>query len=126
MKDEGILAATVQKFDTSSKTSKGVYYGWRKMFWKYLKKLNVPFYDPCCPEASAGGANYAAARFNTDNGTFEYWDGADWVDTEDWVAPTTTTTTTVAPSTTTTTTAAPTTTTTTTAAPTTTTTTTLP
>lgn len=52
MKDEGLDRGLVQKFDTSDKRTKDHFYGFRKMFWKYLNKLNVPFYDPCCPEAS--------------------------------------------------------------------------
>ena len=52
MKDEGIDKGLVQKFDTSDRMGKGHYYGFRKMFWKYLNKLNVGFYDPCCPESS--------------------------------------------------------------------------
>lgn len=53
MKDEGINIGIVQKFDTSDRRMRGVFYGFRKMFWKYLAKLGVQFYDPCCPEASA-------------------------------------------------------------------------
>lgn len=122
MKDQGIQKSSVISFETESNQFKGIY-GFRKMFWKYLKKLNVPFYDICCPEAN-GGSEYSATRFNTTTGESEYWNGTEWVNVASWAAPTTTTTTTAAPTTTTTTTEAPTTTTTTTAAPTTTTTTT--
>src|SRR5690349_14355821 len=54
MKDEGILKGYVKQFETSDRNNGGVFYGFRKMFWKYLTKLNVPFYDPCCAEASTG------------------------------------------------------------------------
>lgn len=52
MKDKGLNRGLVQQFDTSDKRQKGAFYGFRKMFWEYLNKLNVGFYDPCCPEAS--------------------------------------------------------------------------
>lgn len=51
MKDFGLDKGLVQKFDTSDKRYKGNKWGFRKMFWDYLKKLNVPFYDACCEEA---------------------------------------------------------------------------
>lgn len=56
MKDYGIDRGLVQKFDTSDKRYKGNKWGWRKMFWDYLTKLNVPFYDACCEDATTGGA----------------------------------------------------------------------
>lgn len=110
MIDEGINKGLVQKFNTSGYNANpaGVFYGFRKMFWKYLKKLHVPFYDPCCPAASDGGSNFSATRFNTTTGVTEYWNGTAWVNVTSWTAPTTTTTstaatTTLAPTTTTTT-----------------------
>jgi len=45
MKDEGLDRGLVQKFETSDRRSKDHFYGFRKMFWKYLNKLNVPFFD---------------------------------------------------------------------------------
>jgi hypothetical protein len=52
MKDFGINKGLVQQFNTSDKRGKFSFYGFRKMFWYYLNKLGVPFYDPCCPTAS--------------------------------------------------------------------------
>lgn len=52
MRDYGLNKGLVQQFDTSDRRAKGAFYGFRKMFWHYLNKLGVPFYDPCCPEAS--------------------------------------------------------------------------
>lgn len=127
MKDQGLNRALVQEFDTSSTSNIGVFYGFRKMFWKYLTKLHVGFYDACCVEA--GTAGYTGVRFNNTTGQTEFYDpySKSWIATGSWAATTTTTTaaltttTTAAPTTTTTTAAL---TTTTTAAPTTTTTTT--
>lgn len=109
MKDEGIDKGLIIKFDTS-KRPKGInagIFGWRKMFWKYLNKLNVVFFDPCCEEADASDREPVA--WDESQGQFVRFNGTDWV------AVTAFTTTTTTTSTTTTTTAAPTTTTTTTA-----------
>jgi hypothetical protein len=52
MKDKGIDKGLVQNFETSDKLNKGNKYGFRKMFWEYLKKLNVPFSEQCCEAAN--------------------------------------------------------------------------
>lgn len=52
MKDKGLDRGLVQQFETSARMGKGHFYGFRKMFWDYLNKLNVPFFDSCCPDAS--------------------------------------------------------------------------
>lgn len=113
MKDEGLNSGLVQKFDTS-KSPKGAFYGFRKMFWKYLKKLGVVFYDTCCIEAGTSNADVFPIGYSVSQGGVVVWNGTEYVPQEDFVDPnaTTTTTTTAAPTTTTTTTAAPTTTTT--------------
>lgn len=52
MKDQGINKGLVQSFDTSSINTQNVFFGFRKMFRDNLNKLNVKFYDSCCPDAS--------------------------------------------------------------------------
>jgi len=101
MKDKGINAGLVQNFDTSRRP-KGQWkamFGFRKMFWDYLNKLHVGFYDPCCPSANGDepGEGITGVRFNNDTGVLEFWDPYTeaWVPVEDWEATTTTTTTTV-------------------------------
>lgn len=74
MKDKGIDLGLVQEFETSDKRNKGNKWGWRKMFWTYLNKLNVPFYDSCCTDAPNGQLPVAI-----DNRTLKYFDGTDWV-----------------------------------------------
>lgn len=108
MKDKGLNRALVQEFNTSTRGENKAFYGFRKMFWTYLKKLNVPFSDPCCDTAS--GSDIEPIGWDESQGQFVRWDGSAWVAI---IAFATTTTTTAAPTTTTTTTAAPTTTTTT-------------
>lgn len=101
MKDQGINRGLVQDFNTSDKRMKGAFYGFRKMFWKYLTKLHVGFYDPCCEEAGDAGAT--GVRFNDTTGVIEYWDPGEqaWTDVAAWVNPTTTTTTSTSTTTTT-------------------------
>ncbi len=55
MKDLGLIKGLVQSFDTSAQKN-GSLFGLRKMFRDYLNKLNVPFYDPCCPDYSTANA----------------------------------------------------------------------
>lgn len=109
MKDYAIMG--VQRIDTSKPYYKG-WFGLRKIFWDYLRKLHVAFYDPCC--ADAGEENKTTLRFDIATGETEYYDPEtdSWIPVADWAAPSTTSTTTAA-STTSTTTAASTTTTTT-------------
>lgn len=110
MKDFGINIGIVQQFDTSDRRKKGVFYGFRKMFWTYLRKLNVAFYDPCCDDAS--GSDRMPVAWDESEGRLVVFNGVSWVPASAFVSTTTTTT----GSLTTTTTAAPTTTTTTTTA----------
>jgi hypothetical protein len=105
MRDFGIDKGIVKEFQTSDRRSRGLWYGFRKMFWYYLKKLNVPFSDPCCPEAD-GSSSSAPVRYNTAEGRFEYYNGTAWVDVLGFTTSTTTSTT-AAPTSTTTTTTAP-------------------
>lgn len=97
MKDQGLNKGLVQSFNTSDRRSKGVFYGFRKMFWTYLTKLNVGFYDPCCPEANGDGEGITGTRFNNDTGVLEFFDPytETWIPIDDWTPTTTTTSTTV-------------------------------
>lgn len=54
MKDLGILKGLVQEYDTNDKKGKFSFFSLRKMTRDFLKKLNVSFFDPCCPELSGG------------------------------------------------------------------------
>lgn len=101
MKDKGLNIGLVQEFNTSDKRQRGVWYGFRKMFWTYLKKLNVAFYDPCCEDAS--GSDRLPVAYDPSQGELVYFDGTNWVTISSFSTTTTTSTST----TTTTTTAAP-------------------
>ena len=108
MKDLGIDKGLVQSRDTSKRSQRGWskgFFGFRKMFWDYLKKLNVIFYDPCCEDASED-SDLVPAAFNRTTGEFVFYDaGTDsWITQDEWIATTTTTTTTTTTSTSTTTT----------------------
>lgn len=107
MKDQGLNKSMVQSFETSNKRTKHAFFGFRKMFWNYLKKLNVAFFDPCCEDASE--SDRLPVAFDESQGQIVYFNGTEWVAVTAFTTTTTTTTT----STTTTTTAAPATTTTT-------------
>jgi hypothetical protein len=95
MRDKGIILGLVEEFETSDKRKKGVFWGFRKMFWTYLNKLHVPFFDPCC-ETAPTNPEIVPAGFNTETGEFVFWDATSetWLTADDWVATTTTTTTT--------------------------------
>lgn len=82
MKDFGLDKALVQEFQTSKKGENKHWYGFRKMFWSYLKKLNVPFYDACCPEAngSTEDLEFFPMRYNASASVIERFDGTGWVD----------------------------------------------
>ena len=102
MKDKGLDKGLIREFDTSERSKKGWSKGlfsFRKMFWDYLKKLHVPFYDDCCP-ASTEQENTSPVRWNNTLQRLEKYNGSAWVDITQ-IAETTTTS-----STTTTTTAA--------------------
>lgn len=102
MIDKGLNKGLVQKFNTSDRRTKGSFFGFRKMFWDYLKKLNVPFFDACCDEASENlpvrytvedgiqvfnGTGWITpvgtlrVTFEDDVYTLESFDGEDWVST---------------------------------------------
>lgn len=57
MKDKGLDKGLIREFNASDRDKRGWgknFFGFRKMFWDYLTKLNVPFYDACCADASEG------------------------------------------------------------------------
>lgn len=105
MFDKGIDKGLIREINLSDRDKRGWkngFFGFRKMFWDYLNKLNVPFYDACCEDAPTVTA---PVRYNSETGTLQYFNGTAWTNLPfNAVNPTTTTTTT---STTTTTTAAP-------------------
>ncbi len=94
MRDKGLDKGLIREFNTSDRDKRGWakgFFGFRKMFWDYLNKLNVPFYDPCCEDAPT--ATYPV-RYNADTETVQYYNGTEWTDIPfDAVNPTTTTTT---------------------------------
>lgn len=102
MKDKGIGKGLIQEVDTSKRDQRGFakgFFGFRKMFWDYLNKLNVPFVDPCCEDAPTVTA---PVRYNSETGTIQYYNGTTWTNLPfDAVNPTTTTTTTSTTTTTT-------------------------
>lgn len=108
MRDKGLDMGLIRYFDDAPRKFRGQnknFFGFRKMFRDYLTKLNVAFYDTCCPAASEDGI--FPVRFNS-NPAFqrlEYFNGTTWVDITQIAETTTTTTTTTSSSTTTTTTA---------------------
>lgn len=109
MRDKGLDKGFIRYFDDSKREQKGWganFFGFRKMFRDYLKKLHVIFYDECCPEASEN-VNIVPSGFNILTGLPVYWDAVTetWLAQQDWITTTTTTSTTTsttAPTTTTT------------------------
>jgi len=105
MRDKGLDKGLIREFDDSKRDRRGWskgFFGFRKMFRDYLTKLNVAFFDTCCPEASEEDAY--PVRYNASLQALEYFNGETWTDIESIDETTSTTTTS---STTTTTTAAP-------------------
>lgn len=81
MVDSGIDKGLVSKFNASDRDKRGWskgFYGFRKMFWEYLNKLEVPFYDSCCVGASD---NPSPVRFDSTAGSLQYFNGTTWVST---------------------------------------------
>lgn len=104
MRDKGLDMGEIRYFDDSHRNYRGQgknFFGFRKMFRDYLEKLNVAFYDTCCPAATEAGIY--PVRFNSNLGRLEYFNGTVWADITQ-ISETTTTTSTTTSSTTTTTT----------------------
>lgn len=96
MRDYGIDKGSIREFNTSARP-KGIFkgiFGFRKMFWDYLNKLHVPFFDPCCEEAT-DTPTILPVGFDTASGEFVFWDenSQSYVTQAEWEATTTTTTT---------------------------------
>lgn len=104
MKDLGIDKGLVKKFDTSKPEFKG-FFGFRKLFWTYLKKLNVPFFDPCCAEAD--GQDIEPLGWDESQGQFVRYNGSAWVPVISFTTTTSTSTSTTTSSSTTSTTTTP-------------------
>lgn len=80
MKDKGLDKGLIREFNTSDRDKRGWsknFFAFRKMFWEYLNKLEVPFYDSCCETASD---NPAPVRYNSETGSLERFDGTTWVE----------------------------------------------
>jgi hypothetical protein len=109
MRDYGIDKGSVRYLDDSKRDYRGWskgFWGFRKMFRDYLTKLNVAFFDECCPAATEEGM--FPVRYNELLGRLEYFNGTAWIDIAGIVETTTTTSTTsTSTSSTTTTTTAP-------------------
>lgn len=79
MKDKGLDKGLIQTLDTSARSRRGQekgFFGFRKMFWDYLNKLHVPFYDECCIPAngSEDPVVLLPVRYNADSDVLERWD----------------------------------------------------
>lgn len=80
MKDKGLDKGIIREINTSDRNQLGFdkgFYGFRKMFWTYLNKLEVPFYDICCADATE---NPGPVRFNATTGSLERFNGTNWVE----------------------------------------------
>lgn len=81
MRDYGIDKGLIEFRDDASRSQRGWskgFWGFRKMFRDYLTKLNVAFYDECCPAATPEGIFPLRANTAGDN-TLEYFNGTAWV-----------------------------------------------
>lgn len=108
MRDKGLDKGLILERDDSKRSQRGWakgFFSFRKMFWEYLRKLHVPFFDECCPASSEEDQTFPV-RFNATLQILEYFNGTEWADITqiDETTTTTTTSTTTTSSTTTTTT----------------------
>lgn len=102
MRDFGIDKGLVEFRDDSDRNQRGWkngFWSFRKMFRDYLTKLNVVFYDACCPASSDEGIY--PVRYNSNLYRLEYFNGTTWVDIAELVETTSTTSTTTTTTTTT-------------------------
>lgn len=93
MIDKGLDKGVIRTINTSDRKQRGFgkgFFGFRKMFWDYLTKLNVAFYDACCEDAGTEGMY--PMRYNSNLGRVEYFNGTAWTDVPNDGLPTTTTT----------------------------------
>lgn len=73
MKDFVLPIGLVTKQDLSKDGTNG-FFSLRKSQWRYLNKMNVAFYDPCCPTANIA-ATLPVSYITTGNGQLQYWNG---------------------------------------------------
>lgn len=93
MRDYGIDKGLIEFRDDSDRKQRGWskgFWGFRKMFRDYLKKLNVVFFDTCCEGSSDEGIY--PVRYNSNLGRLEYFNGTVWGDITEVVETTTTST----------------------------------
>lgn len=72
MKDKGLDKGLIRYFDDSKRDKRGWgqgFFGFRKMFRDYLTKLNVAFFDSCCPDDEAD--NKQPVRYNSETDKIE-------------------------------------------------------
>lgn len=70
MKDKGLNIGLIQEFETKSPRAT-TFLGFRSMFFDNLRAMNVPFYEPCCPEKNDGKL---PVSYNTEDETLSYYD----------------------------------------------------
>jgi hypothetical protein len=79
MRDYGIDKGLVEFRDDSKRDQRGWgkgFFGFRKMFRDYLTKLNVAFYDSCCPALTG---DIYPLRYNDATDVIERFNGTTWV-----------------------------------------------
>jgi hypothetical protein len=82
MRDYGIDKGLIEFRDDSDRKQRGWskgFWGFRKMFRDYLTKLNVAFYDTCCP--AAGDVTIRPVSYNDTSNQIRYFDSV----TETWL-----------------------------------------
>lgn len=83
MRDYGIDKGLIEFRDDSKRDQRGWgkgFFGFRKMFRDYLTKLNVPFFDACCPALTG---DIYPVRYNDDDSVLErYSSDGEWVPIE--------------------------------------------
>lgn len=95
MKDKGLDKGLIRESDTDKRIQRGwskSFFGFRKMFWDYLNKLNVPFFDACCADAPTN-PEIEPIGFNPSLGEIVRFNGTAWVPVLGFTTTTTTTTT---------------------------------
>ena len=81
-RDKGLDMGTIRYFDDTQRLQRGQgrnFFGFRKMFRDYFGKLNVPFYDSCCPELTG---DLFPVRYNETTDTVERYNGTTWIEVE--------------------------------------------
>lgn len=82
MKDLGLDKGLIQFRDDEPRANRGLskgFFGFRKMFRDYLTKLNVAFFDVCCPELTG---DIFPLRYNSaaaEGEKLEYYNGTNWL-----------------------------------------------